>query len=99
MPRREMTHEIASAAGADAANRRMRADGRDKWDDGDWDEAAATYERLMGPPPVRLKSELERGEYDIYLDRAARQAFQPVEFETYRAMRASGFNADLTVLA
>jgi hypothetical protein len=43
------THELAHAAGRDAGNRSMRAAGRTRWNDDDWNAAAATYERVAGP--------------------------------------------------
>ena len=42
-----ITHELAVAAGTDAANRRMRAQGRAAWNEDDFNIAAETYERLM----------------------------------------------------
>lgn len=45
---RTATYRIAMAAGRDAANRNMRADGRSSWNDTDWDIAAEVTARLMG---------------------------------------------------
>jgi len=47
MPRPVMTYELAMAAGADAADRRMRAARRSTWTVEDWDLAAATVARLL----------------------------------------------------
>lgn len=43
-----ITYAIAMAAGHDAANKQMRADGRCQWNDADWDLACATFNTLMG---------------------------------------------------
>jgi hypothetical protein len=42
-----MTYHIAMAAGRDAGNRSMKAAGRTKWNEDDWDAAAATTEQIM----------------------------------------------------
>ena len=42
-----MNYELAMAAGMDAANRRMRAAGRSKWNRGDYNEVGKTFDRLM----------------------------------------------------
>jgi len=44
----QITYAIAMAAGRDAANRQMHAEGRAAWSDADWDLACATFNRLMG---------------------------------------------------
>jgi len=44
-----MTQEIAMAAGRDAANRRAKQDGRDVWNEDDWNVAVETVDRLLGP--------------------------------------------------
>jgi hypothetical protein len=41
-----ITYEIAMAAGRDAGNRSMKAAGRAKWNEEDWDAACAETERL-----------------------------------------------------
>ena len=43
---RKWTYGLAMAAGKDAANRRMRAAGRNKWNEGDWNLMCETFERL-----------------------------------------------------
>jgi hypothetical protein len=43
-----MTYDLAMAAGADAANRRMRKAGRSKWSRGDFAAACAEFDRLYG---------------------------------------------------
>ena len=45
---------LARAAGTDAANRQMRAQGRSTWTAADYELAAETYNRLM-PEPVPEK--------------------------------------------
>jgi hypothetical protein len=47
--------EIANAAGRDAANRRMRAEGRTSWNEADYNVACAEYSRVL--------ESLERGQY------------------------------------
>ena len=49
-----MTYQLAMAAGTDAANRRMRAAGRTKWNRADYSEAARTFNRLW-PPDVDVR--------------------------------------------
>lgn len=49
-----MTYDLAMAAGQDAATRRMRKQGRTKWNRGDWDAAARTFNRLY-PLKQQLK--------------------------------------------
>jgi hypothetical protein len=43
----EMTYQIAHAAGWDAGNRSMRAAGRTKWNEDDWNAAAEVMYRLL----------------------------------------------------
>lgn len=43
------TYKIAMAAGADEANRLMRAGGRTSWGDDDYDACCALIESLLGP--------------------------------------------------
>jgi hypothetical protein len=42
-----MTYAIASAAGQDAANRQMRAAGRKKWNEDDWNLACEVMKKLF----------------------------------------------------
>ena len=44
-----LDYRLAMAAAQDAANRRMRAAGREAWDEGDYAVACDTFERLYGP--------------------------------------------------
>lgn len=46
----EATYEIAHKASQDAGNRNMRAAGRSKWNEDDWNVAAAEFERLFVEP-------------------------------------------------
>ncbi len=46
VPRR--TFDLAHAAAADAATRQMRAHGRQRWNEQDWDLAIDTMDRLLG---------------------------------------------------
>lgn len=46
----KITHELAHAAGWDAANRSMRAAGRTQWNEDDYNAMAAEYERLIPAP-------------------------------------------------
>lgn len=41
------TMAIARAAGADAANRQMRREGRTEWNQADYDLACETMQRIM----------------------------------------------------
>lgn len=41
-----MTYELAMAAGRDAANRRMRSEGRTRWNEDDYNEAVRVFEAL-----------------------------------------------------
>lgn len=41
------TYKVAMAAGQDAANKQMRAEGRAEWNDADWNLAAAIVARLL----------------------------------------------------
>ena len=43
----EVTYEIAHAASQDAGNKHMRAAGRTKWNEDDWNVATAEFERLF----------------------------------------------------
>lgn len=43
-----MTYELAHAAGHDAASRHMRKEGRNAWNEGDFDIAVQTMNSLMG---------------------------------------------------
>jgi len=43
---------LAMAAGADAANRRMRREGRSQWDAGDFVEAADTTAVMLARHPA-----------------------------------------------
>jgi hypothetical protein len=43
-----MTYAIAMAAGRDAGNRNMKANGRTSWNGEDFDVAAEVAARLMG---------------------------------------------------
>ncbi len=58
-----LTYTIASAAGADAANRRMRSEGRDTWDWEDFNLAVRTLNVLLDNQPLQSvpPSETERG--------------------------------------
>ncbi len=47
-----ITRGLAMAAAKDAANRRMRALGRQRWDRGDFNEAVRVFDELM-PPKTR----------------------------------------------
>lgn len=48
MARKQMlTPEVAHAAGWDAGNRSMRAAGRTRWSEDDWNTAARETNRLM----------------------------------------------------
>lgn len=38
---------IARAAGTDAGNRRMQREGRDRWNDADWDHAAEVTNGIL----------------------------------------------------
>jgi hypothetical protein len=42
-----MTYKIAMAAGRDAANRNMKANGRTVWNEEDYNIAAALVEKLL----------------------------------------------------
>lgn len=42
-----VTYEIAQAAGRDAGNRSMRAAGRTRWNDEDYNAAVAVRDRLL----------------------------------------------------
>jgi hypothetical protein len=42
-----ITYEIAMAAGQDAANRQMKAQGRTEWNEDDWNLAAEVAAKLM----------------------------------------------------
>ena len=53
-----MTPEIARAAGADAANARMRAAGRTAWNRADYNLAARTMNRLLASVEGRFISSL-----------------------------------------
>ncbi len=53
----EMTPQLAMAAGWDAANRRMRREGRTTWNEDDWNHAAEVYERCMGKVERRIDRE------------------------------------------
>ncbi len=44
MSRPTMTYKLAMAAGMDAANKRMHAQGRRTWDDADWQLACDVFE-------------------------------------------------------
>lgn len=44
-------YRLAMAAGRDAANRRMAKEGRTVWTDEDYEEAAATFQRICEPRP------------------------------------------------
>ena len=46
-----MTQQIASAAGQDAANRRMRAAGRTKWNRADYNVAVRTMREILDELP------------------------------------------------
>lgn len=46
MSRMLMTREIAHAASRDAGDRHMRAAGRAKWNEDDWNAAVEEYDRL-----------------------------------------------------
>ena len=52
-----ITHDLAVAAGTDAANRRMRAQGRTVWDEDDFSLAAETYARLMPATDAQTEAE------------------------------------------
>jgi hypothetical protein len=41
------TYKLAMAAGQDAANRQMKAEGRKSWNRRDWDLAASIVHKLM----------------------------------------------------
>jgi len=41
-----ISYELAKAAGKDAANRQMKANGRKKWSKGDYAIACQTFNRL-----------------------------------------------------
>jgi hypothetical protein len=41
------TAAIARAAGQDAGNRNMKANGRTAWNEADWNVAAETMQRIM----------------------------------------------------
>jgi hypothetical protein len=43
-----VTYKIAMAAGQDAANRQMKAEGRSAWSAADFDLAADTTRKLLG---------------------------------------------------
>ena len=45
------TYRLAIAAGRDAANRQMLAEGRTQWNAADWNLAAEVFARLMGEAP------------------------------------------------
>jgi hypothetical protein len=47
-PGDELSYNIAHAAGQDAGNRSMKAAGRTKWSEDDFNAAAAEMNRLMG---------------------------------------------------
>lgn len=47
MSRPTMTPALARAAGADLANRRMRAEGRTEWSEADYDAACDETQRLL----------------------------------------------------
>jgi hypothetical protein len=44
----KVTYRIAMAAGRDAADRNMKAAGRTRWSEEDWNVAAETVARLLG---------------------------------------------------
>lgn len=44
-----ITYKVAMAAGADAANKNMRANGRTTWNEDDWNVMAAVIARLLSP--------------------------------------------------
>ena len=46
----ELIYEIAHAIGQDAGNRSMRKAGRKVWNRKDYNKAAETMSRLLGPP-------------------------------------------------
>lgn len=50
---------LAHAAGADAANRRMRAEGRTVWNEEDYEECVRTIDRLW-PGPMDCRPPPER---------------------------------------
>ena len=50
-------HELAHAAGWDAANAHMRAAGREKWNDEDYNAGVAEYHRI-NPCPVGVPCDL-----------------------------------------
>ena len=42
-----MTYDLAMAAATDAANRRMRGEGRTRWNEEDWDEMCRVFYELF----------------------------------------------------
>lgn len=52
MPKPLLTPELAIAAGQDAANRRMRSEGRTIWDEGDSALATEVSARLLLDIPI-----------------------------------------------
>ena len=49
-----ITYQIAMAAAQDAGNRHMRAAGRTKWDEEDWNHACETFKRLWPQPDLTI---------------------------------------------
>jgi hypothetical protein len=47
MKTKAITYQVAMAAGQDAANKRMKAAGRTKWNQGDYAEAARVTSMLL----------------------------------------------------
>jgi hypothetical protein len=52
----QMTPELASAAGLDAGNSRMRKAGRIKWNEEDWNRACEVFYQCVGRDRSRLCS-------------------------------------------
>jgi hypothetical protein len=42
-----LDYDMAMAAGADAANRKMRSEGRTVWNESDWNTMCEEFERIM----------------------------------------------------
>lgn len=49
-----MTYDLAMAAARDAANRRMEAEGRKKWNREDWNEACRVFDAACPVPTFRV---------------------------------------------
>lgn len=58
MKRIVMTEQLARAAATDAGNRSMRANGRERWNQDDFNAAASEFNRLWKPSePMMPKQE------------------------------------------